>query len=342
MVTLPVFLLIVFSPLVISDSDGAINLLVRSSPDSNVRRYCVELAKLPNGRTINITGFGWRTPHLASPAVNACNVTNLNDSLPGTFPPNTILVLYEHQCKMTEHAWHIESKYGPTISLMILTNRTNTHYELSYNTTAMPVSIPVLIFVQNDFNKMNKTYKGLTTVQMSINYPPIMRNKFRPTVLLMFLLVFLILLAGNFWAADEFKRKVLKRDVSTHSESTSVNIIPNPPDSQDAILSSNQEDLTAHNARKNVLLDNRTPRNNEPAILYLPYCIIALILCFAVGWLLLIYYFPKVMIYVLQGNSQTASIADITPLCSPSDACNAHENNEITTSLTCHIMIPAK
>ena len=34
----------------------------------------------------------------------------------------------------------------------------------------------------------------------------------------------------------------------------------------------------------------------------MPYCVIVVILCFAVGWLLLIYYFPKVMIYILQGN----------------------------------------
>ena len=48
---------------------------------------------------------------------------------------------------MTEHAWNVEQQYGKEISLMILTNRTNTHYELTYNTTTMPVSIPVLNFL---------------------------------------------------------------------------------------------------------------------------------------------------------------------------------------------------
>lgn len=318
MVMRTVFLLILLSPLVISQTDDSINLLVRSSPDSKTRRYCVELAKLPNGRTVNVTGFGWRTPFIASPAVNACNVTDLNNSLPSSFPPSTILVVSEHQCKMTEHAWHVESKYGRLVSLMILTNRTNTHYELSYNTTAMPVSIPVLIFWQGDFTKMNSTYKGLNDVQLSINYPPIMHNKFRPAVLLMFLLVFVILLAGNFWAADEFKRKVLNRDAKTHSESSSVNITPNSTDFHDDPTANlrtngNANDVNHDNSQKITLVDNKTPKNSEPAIIYLPYCIIALILCFAVGWLLLIYYFPKVMIYVLQGNPSPAGVADAFP-----------------------------
>ncbi|CAF1594975.1 unnamed protein product [Adineta ricciae] len=300
MVTLTILIFVLFSPLVISTSDDDINLLVRSSADSTVRRYCVELAKLPNGRTVNVTNFGWHIPFIASPAVNACNITDLDQSLPADLSPNTLLIVYEHKCKMTEHAWHVETKYNHTIPLMILTNRSNTHYELSYNTTEMPVSIPVLIFQQSDLNKINKTYKGLENIELSINYPPEIRNKFRPAVLLMFLLVFLILVSGNLWAADEFKRKVASRHSTSQSESTSVNIPQNSTDYQNFLSNANPEELATRALKKPTSSENKTPSNNEPAIIYMPYCIIAMILCFAIGWLLLIYYFPKVMIYVLQ------------------------------------------
>ncbi|UJR33186.1 hypothetical protein I4U23_020641 [Adineta vaga] len=308
MVMLTVFFLILFSTSVIGDSDDSINLLVRLSTDSTVRRYCADLAKLPNGRTINVTGFGWHNPYIASAAVNACNVTDIDNSLPATLSSDTILILYEHQCKMTEHAWHIETKYKHNISLMIITNRTNTHYELSYNSTAMPVSIPVLIMEQNNFNKVNKTYKDLNNIQLSINYPPEIPNKFRPAILLMFLLVFLILIAGNYWAADEFKRKVANRVLSSRSESDSTNT-PQSYSEYQEFVANRHDEIIAQNSASSA---DKIPRNNEPAIIYMPYCIIAMILCFAVGWLLLIYYFPKVMIYVLQAMFCIGAFSSLT------------------------------
>jgi hypothetical protein len=253
--------------MVISYTDDSINLLVRSSNQSTVRRYCVELAKLPNGHTVNITGFGWHFPYLASPSVN------------------------------------VEKLFRKNISLMILTNRTDTSYALTYNTTTMPVSIPVLIFWQNDFNKINKTYNN---IELSIDYPLDMPKKFRPAVLLMFLLVLFILLCGNFWAADEFLRKIKNRNGNFQSESTSLNTSPIINDFRESNNIQNETIMPKEN--NNTHIENRTPRNNEPAIIYMPYFIIALILCFAVGWLLLIYYFPKVMIYILQGNVQNIRI----------------------------------
>ncbi|CAF2835419.1 unnamed protein product [Rotaria sp. Silwood2] len=301
MATTIILFLILFSQTIISFADdSAINLLVRPSNDSTIRRYCVELAKLPNERTVNITGFGWHIPYIASPSVNACNATNLEYSLPRAFPLKTILILYEHQCKMTEHAWNVEKKFGQNISLMILTNRTNTHYELTYNTTAMPVSIPVLIFVQNDFNNINKTYKNISNIEISIKNSPDMQQKFRPAILLMFLLVLFILLCGNFWAADEFMRKIRNQNMDTHSESSNVNVTPISNDFQDLTSNNTSQDVAIQKENKDTLIEHNAPRNTEPAIIYMPYCIIALILCFAVGWLLLIYYFPKVMIYILQ------------------------------------------
>jgi len=303
MATLIIFLILLFSPTIISSSDESINLLVRSSANSTIRRYCVELAKLPNGHTVNITDFDWHIPYIASPSVNACNATNLDYFLPVTFPKNTLLVLTEHQCKITEHAWHVEAKYGENISLMILSNRTGTHYELTYNTTAMPVAIPVLVLWQNDFNKINKTY-NLSSIEMSIDYGLDTPKKFRPAVLLMFLLVLLILLGGNFWAADEFVRKIKNRNLNTQSESTSTNTSPISNDYHDSSTINNHNERFISNPSENIQNETQSPSNNEPAIIYMPYCIIAVILCFAVTWLLLIYYFPKVMIYILQGKRE--------------------------------------
>jgi hypothetical protein len=297
-----IFLLILFSPMVISDSDDddSINLLVHSSPNSTIHRYCVEVAKLPDGHTVNISSFGWHSPFIASPYVNACDIDDLEHYLPHTFPTNTILILYEHKCKMTVHAWNVEYLFGHEISLMILTNRTNTNYELSYNTTGMPVSIPVLIFAQKDFDKINKLYDNIHDIELSINYAPIVPRKFRPAILLVFLLVFFILVCGNFWAADEFVRKIKNRNIDTHGESPSVNTTPISNNDRESTPNTPHNEITI--PKPNTHRENQTPKNNEPAIIYMPYCIIALILCFAVGWLLLIYYFPKVMIYILQGN----------------------------------------
>jgi hypothetical protein len=297
------FLFILLPSIVISSADDSINLLVRSSTNSTTRRYCVELAKLPNGHTVNITGFGWHNPYIASPSVNACNRTDLQQSLPEKFPLNTILILSEHQCKMTEHAWNVQYQFGANISLMVLSNRTDVHYELTYNTTYMPVSIPVLIFWQNNFNKLKKIYDNISNIEISINYAPELPKNFRPAVFLMFVLVLFILLCGNFWAADEFVRKIKNRHLNNHSESTSLNTSPISNDHHNSATNNNHDNTTV--PKPNTLKENQSPSNNEPAIIYMPYCIIAVILCFAVGWLLLIYYFPKVMIYILQGMKES-------------------------------------
>lgn len=290
--------IVLFLQIVIGYADNSVNLFVRSSNDTNVRRYCVALAKLPNGRTVNVTNFGWHFPYIASPSVNACNITDLADSLPRAFPERTVLIIYEHRCKITEHAWNVETLYGQNISLMILTNRTNTNYELSYNTTAMPVSITVLVFVQNDFNSVNKTYKNIENVEMSIDYAPILPRKFRPSVLLLFVLVLLILICGNLWAADEFIRKVQTINADNRSLSSNLNTTPATSDVQDNPI---QEVTRPKSNAKNLDL-NKMPSNSEPPVIYMSCYFIIFLLCFAVGWLLLIFYFPRVMIYILQGN----------------------------------------
>jgi hypothetical protein len=287
--------------MIIGYSDESINLLVRSSSESNIRRYCVDLAKLPNDHIINVTGFGWHNPYIASSSVNACNITDLNHSFPDPLPLHTLLILYEHECKITEHAWNVEQHFGEDISLMIISNRTNTHYELTYNTTAMPVAIPVLVFWQNDLDKINKIYNNnLTNIQISIDYPLVLPKKFRPAVLLMFILVFVILLGGNCWASDEFIRKIKNHNLHSQTETSSCNTSPISTALHDSISNNNQDEAII--PKPNPLKTNEIPKNSEPAIIYIPYCIIAVILCFAVGWLLLIFYFPKVMIYVLQGK----------------------------------------
>lgn len=205
---------------------------------------------------------------------------------------------------MTEHAWHVEAQYGGNISLMVLSNRTGVTYELTYNTTAMPVSIPVLVFGQRDFNTINKTYGNVSQLGMTITYAPEMPKKFRPAILLMFLLVLLILLCGNFWAADEFIRKVKNKNLSTQSASPSSNASTLSAGNRDLITDDHPAEAVEPKPAEITIDKNQSPSNSEPAILYMPYCIIALILCFAVGWILLIYYFPKVMIYVLQGKQR--------------------------------------
>ena len=122
---------------------------------------------------------------------------------------------------------------------MILTNRTNTNFELTYNTTGMPVSIPVLIFWQNDYDRMKKVYNNLSAIEMSITYAPDMPKKFRPAVLLMFLLVLCILLGGNFWAADEFVRKIKHESLNTPSESASSNISSESSNRRGQIINNN-------------------------------------------------------------------------------------------------------
>ena len=286
MMMLSLFLLLF--PIVHSYTDASINLLVRPISTSNIHRYCIDLATLPDGRTVNITAFGWHLPYLSSPSVNACDISNLNTSLPNPFPFNKILILYEHGCKITEHAWNVEKQFGTNISLMIITNRTNTHYELTYNTTAMPVSIPVLIFWKNDFDAMMNAYNNLKDIQLSIDYPPDIPRKFRPAVLLMFLLVFIVLICGNFWAADEFKNKIHNENNQlSNSNGTSL------------IDETRRSEITA---KQNSVMANGRLKDHEPAVIPMTYCIIALMISFAVGWLLLLFYFPKVMIVILQGK----------------------------------------
>ena len=312
MAKLIIVLVALFCPMVFGYTDDSINLLARSSTArSTIQRYCVELAKLPNGRTVNITGFGWHNPYLAPASVNACSIADIKEYLPPSFRPNTLLILTEHQCKMIEQAWNVQQRFGQQLSLMILTNQTNTQYDLSLNSSAMPVSIPVLIFWQNDFDRLSKFGgNNVSNVELSISYPLVLPKKFRPAVLLMFALVFVILLAGNAWAADEFRRKVSDQHLETHAESSPLNTsdrsnqLENASDTErDDQGNESTGNRIENSTRKNSI--GTTPKNNEPAILAMPYCIIALILCFAVGWLLLIYYFPKVMIYVLQGKSTT-------------------------------------
>ena len=178
----------------------------------------------------------------------------------------------------------------------------------------MPVSIPVLILSQNDWQKINQTYGNPNNLQFSIDYGLVMPKKFRPAVLLMFALVLFILLCGNFWAADEFIRKISRRTLDSESESTSLN--PSPVSNNHHDHHQQQQPSTSHNQNEtanpteSTPQENKSPSNSEPAILAMPYCLIALLLCFAVGWLLLIYYFPKVMIYVLQGKQINQIVLD--------------------------------
>lgn len=272
-----------------STDDESVNLIVRYLNES--RRYCVEIAQLPNGRAVNVTGFGWHTPYIAAPSVNGCNITDLKNSLPSFFPKETILVIQEHDCKMTQHAWNVEEIFGSEIALMVVTKRANTRFSLTYNVTAMPVSIATLIFYNDDFIQMNKTYQNLSETEFSIVYAPEISRKFRPATLLMFLLVFLVLLAGNFWAADEFKRLIQEQRVTRLD--TGERIVPIVHQS---VPSSTQP------IKSDSVSPDQTSEHSEPPIIPMTYCLIAFILCFAVGWLLLIFYFPKVMIYILQGE----------------------------------------
>jgi len=184
---------------------------------------------------------------------------------------------------MTEQSWNIEKQFGQQIVLMIITKRTNTKYQLTYNSTTMPVTIPVVIFWENDFIKMSKKYNNLSNIELSIDYSLNTRRTFRPAIILMFLLVLIVLLCGNFWAADEFKKKIQDQDMDTKSQLTSapVHII----------------------AKQNTIAPSLGSQNKELAVLPMTCCFIIIMICFAVGWLLLIYFFPQVMIYILQGRS---------------------------------------
>lgn len=299
MTVIILFFLFLLSPIVHSYTEDSINLLVRSPTTSDIQRYCIELARLPNNRTINVTAFDWHRPYVSSPSVNACNISDLNSSLPNSFPSNTILIVYEHDCKMTEHAWNVESKFGSGISLMIITNRTNTNYELTYNITTMPVTIPVLIFWTNDFIKMNNKYSNISSIELSIDYPPDVSRKFRPAILLMFLLVFIVLICGNFWAADEFKYRVNNEYFEADSHISNSNTTTERPVSE---IITDERSLSRAPHKRNSITSSEMSQQKEPAVIPVTYCVVVLIICFAVGWLLLLYYFPKVMIYVLQGE----------------------------------------
>ena len=302
-----VLLLLLFASTVSSYTDESINLLVRSSSTSLRRRYCIELARLPNARGVNITGFEWRTPYFASSLVNACNITDLQTALPSSFARNSMLVLYEHGCKMTEHAWNVEQQFGKQMSLMILTNRTDMRYSLTYNNTAMPVSILTLIFLQSDFVKMKDAYRNLDKVEFSIDFPPRLTRRFRPAILLMFLLVLIVLVCGNQWALDEFKKKV-KGQPSTRTRPISRVNSTAPLDDSAAPSTISKQDGTE--------TKETTEEEEEPAVIPMTYCLIVVILCFAIGWLLLIYYFPKVMIYILQGLSWSLNLTRTSRLSS--------------------------
>lgn len=287
-----VFLLFSLPAFVNAYTDSSINLLVRSSPTSQGRRYCIELAKLPNNRVVNVTDFGWYRPYLASPSVNACNASDLQHSLPSALIGNRMLVVYEHDCKMTEHAWNVQQRFGDQIRLMILTNRTDTRYVLTLNSTAMPVTIPTSVFWLKDFDRLTGRYQNLSNVEFSIGFPPNLSRKFRPATLLMFLLVFVVLIGGNFWAADEFRRRINEM----HSHKSHLSVISNDTPA------TGQSDSSQIVTKQNSVEPLSPSQDHEAAVIPMTYCIIVFILCFAVGWLLLIYYFPKVMIYVLQGK----------------------------------------
>jgi len=297
--TVTVLLFLLFPIHIFCYTNTAINLLVRSPSDST--RYCIDVATLPNGRYVNVTYFGWRKPYLASSSVNPCDVSTLNQTFPNGFSSNTMLILYEHDCKMTEHAWNVQTAFGSNISLMIITTRTDTQYELTYNTTAMPVSIPVAVFWQEDFKKLQNRFKNFDTIELSIAYPPDDSRKFRPAVLLMFLLVFFVLLCGNLWAADEFKKKIQVDKPKENIQQTP------PPPTSSTLANTNNRPLTRILSKNGSISPSEISSTDvsskaEPAVIPITCCVIIIIICFAVGWLLLLYFFPSVMIYILQGK----------------------------------------
>ncbi|UJR14001.1 hypothetical protein I4U23_001001 [Adineta vaga] len=296
-----IFFLFLCYPVVHCYTDEAINLLVHSNTASEDYRYCIELAKLPNGQTVNITDFGWYTPYLLSTTINACNLTNLNNSLPSSLPSKTMLIIYEHACTMTEQSWNIEQRYSQ-IALMIITERKDTSYELTYNSTTMPVSIPVLMFLSTDFNSMKNRFETLNNIKLSIDYPVDTSRKFRPAILLMFLLVFVVLLCGNFWAADEFKKNMKDSNAILSSQPSSADSTP-------------RVDRTVP---VQIVPKQNSPRlNNDSeekglAILPMTCCFIVLMIVFAVGWLLLLYFFPQVMIHILQAMFCISAFSSLT------------------------------
>ena len=89
----------------------------------------------------------------------------------------------------------------------------------------------------------------LIHIELSIDYPPEIPKKFRPAVLLMFLLVLFILICGNFWAADEFKRKIKNRNIDTQSESTSSNTSPISNDYQDSSINNQSKSNNITNTK---------------------------------------------------------------------------------------------
>ena len=289
------FCLLLLPLIVHGYTDGSINLLVRSIGGSNVQRYCIELAQLPNGKTIDLPTFGWRKPVLSSPSIDACNASNLVQAFPQNLSSNTMLILYEHQCTITEQSWNVERSFGSRISLMIITERTNTQYELTYNATTMPVSIPVVVFWSIDFAKLTTRNSDFNSVEFSIDNPPDTSSTFRPAILLMFLLVLIILICGNFWAADEFKKRIKQEDGNASESSSTANSSPRT-------LRRYERRGSEMMIRRNSVAPTEKLEKPEPAVIPMTYCIIGVIICSAVGWLLLLFYFPTVMIYILQGN----------------------------------------
>ncbi|CAF4806465.1 unnamed protein product, partial [Rotaria magnacalcarata] len=74
--------------------------------------------------------------------------------------------------------------------------------------------------------KLNNKYRHLTDIELSIAFPPDIMKTFRPGVLLMFLLILIILLFGNFWAADEFKNKLKDHNKNIDQELSNINATP--------------------------------------------------------------------------------------------------------------------
>jgi hypothetical protein len=289
---LRLLILFMFSQLANGYTDESINLLVRSVDTARIHRYCIEPTHLSNGRRVNISRFGWRTPFIASAVVDPCNISHLQQSLPSSLPANTMLILHEHNCRITRQVSNVQATFGRNLSLIIISERTNTRYTLTSTLSDTSVTIPTFILWKKDFQRMNDFYGNLSnTIELSVGYPPIMLKRFRPATLLMFVLVFVVLLVGNHWAADQFRRCKTEQHVNDASTLANSSSTVNQSDSSQII------------SKTDAVTSNESSDDLEPAIIPMTYCIVVFILLFAVTWLLLIYYFPNIMIYVLQSNS---------------------------------------
>ncbi|CAF0735221.1 unnamed protein product [Didymodactylos carnosus] len=312
------------------DTGESLNLITSLKSSKNINRYCLQLALLP--QILPVKQFGWHNYYYAS-TTNGCDKANVSALSSLSIADNSMFVIhYNANCSFAEQSYNFQLVFGDKISLLYIIVIPYTIIQSLTTNKTLPVTIPVLLIRQSEFNGLINDNKTNQIEQISIDYS-FHQSRLNIVTLLMYILIILVLFAGTMWAGDEFIQKV-KESVDYYAfnqqgKYTAVN--PNPINNNDSMepLATNQQsspNLSTQTNTTQVLSSSPTdtvtvplPRSivlppppsfqklkelsskeNEQAILAMPYCTILFLLITAVAWILLIWKFPTVMVKILQ------------------------------------------